>query len=141
MPTEAEFRTLLAQGNGANVAVTSDSADDPRLRTRLIPATAAEARAVVLATVERMPRWDVVDSVGPVLWLTRTTRLFRFVDDLYVLLEPRGEACAILIRSASRIGESDLGQNRRNIAELWTALGRGHSIGPASGPSVPQSPR
>ena len=25
-------------------------------------------------------------------------------------------------RSASRLGRSDFGQNRRNLAELWTAL-------------------
>lgn len=138
-PSEAGFRALLARGNGSNVAVTSDSAEDPRLTTRLMSTPIAETRAALLATVAKMPRWKVVDSTGPVLWLTRTTRLFRFVDDLYVVIEARGQQSAVLVRSASRIGESDLGQNRRNIAELWSALGRGYALSPVSVPSVSQS--
>lgn len=138
-PSEAGFRALLARGNGSNVAVTSDSADDPRLTTRLMSTTIPEARAAILATVETMPRWTVVDSTGPVLWLTRTTRLFRFVDDLYVVVEARGEQSAVLVRSASRIGEGDLGQNRRNIAELWSALARGYTLRPLSVPFASQS--
>ncbi len=140
-PNEGEFRVLVARGNGSNFAVTSDSADDSRLRTRRMPAPTAETRAAILATVGKMPRWKIADSTGPVLWLTRTTRLFRFVDDLYVVVEPRGEQSAILVRSASRIGESDLGQNRRNIAELWSALGRGYALSPVSDSLAPQSPR
>jgi uncharacterized protein (DUF1499 family) len=140
-PSEAEFRAMLALGNGSNIAVTSDSASESRLRTRLAPVSVAEMRTAALRTVANMPRWKVADSTGTVLWITRTTRLFRFVDDLYVLIEPRGDGSAVLIRSASRIGESDLGQNRRNIAEFWTALGQSQAISPAAEPPLQQSPR
>jgi uncharacterized protein (DUF1499 family) len=54
---------------------------------------------------------------------TRTTRIFRFVDDISVLLEPAVGGTAVAARSGSRIGRGDLGQNRRNLAELWEALG------------------
>jgi uncharacterized protein (DUF1499 family) len=64
----------------------------------------------------------VQDTSSAVVWVTRTTRLFRFVDDLYILVEPREGRSAVLVRSASRIGRGDLGQNRRNIIELWAAL-------------------
>ncbi len=121
-PSEAEFRALLAIGSGRNVAVTSDTATDPRLRTRVLRGPIADARARLLQGAAELPRWRIVDSSGPVVWLTRTTRLFRFVDDVYLLLEPRGDSVALLARSASRIGNGDLGQNRRNLAELWGAL-------------------
>lgn len=122
-PSEAEFRGLLAMGSGRNVAVTSDTATDPRLRTRVLPGPVGDARARLLQGAAGLPpRWRIVDSSGPIVWLTRTTRLFRFVDDVYLLLEPRGDSVALLARSASRIGNGDLGQNRRNLAELWDVL-------------------
>jgi uncharacterized protein (DUF1499 family) len=137
VPTEPEFRALMDRGNGSNIAVTSDSADDARLRTRFLKTTVAGTRAILLRAVQTMPRWKVVDSSGSVLWITRTTRIFRFVDDLYVLIEARGSESAILVRSASRIGKGDLGQNRRNIAELWTALGIEHPLRPISSSNAP----
>lgn len=122
LPSEAEFRQLLALGSGRNVAATSDSASDPRLRTRLLAGPVAEARARLLEGVKDLPRWRIVDSSGPVVWLTRTTRVFRFVDDIHLLLEARGDSVAVHARSASRVGKGDLGQNRRNLAELWAAI-------------------
>lgn len=124
VPDEARFRALLAEGGGANIAVTADSADDRRLRPHAIPGQPAVARARLLEAIAGLPRWAVRDSAGPVLWATRTTRLFRFVDDIYLLAEARGDSTLVLARSASRLGEGDLGQNRRNLAELWAALTR-----------------
>ena len=45
-----------------------------------------------------------------------TSRLFRFVDDLELHYEPGAFACQV--RSASRTGHSDLGVNRKRVAEL-----------------------
>ena len=81
-------------------------------------------RGRIISAVLTLPRWQVQDTSGAVLWVTRITRLFRFVDDLYILVEPRDGGSAVLVRSASRIGQGDLGQNRRNIIELWAALAR-----------------
>jgi uncharacterized protein (DUF1499 family) len=88
----------------------------------LAPEQAAEAVAHAIAT---LPRWQVAGRQGPVIRATRTTRLFRFVDDVLLLLEPAGGGTRIQARSASRVGRGDLGQNRRNLAELWRALGLG----------------
>jgi uncharacterized protein (DUF1499 family) len=109
-PTEPEFRALMYRGNASNIAVTSDSAEAARLRTRVLKTTVAGTRSILLRAAQTMPRWNVADSSGSVLRTTRTTRIFRFVDDLYVLIEPRGSGSAILVRSASRIGEGDLGR-------------------------------
>jgi uncharacterized protein (DUF1499 family) len=50
------------------------------------------------------------------LHATFTTRVFRFVDDLELRLDE--PARVIHIRSAARVGQRDLGVNRRRVEEL-----------------------
>jgi len=50
---------------------------------------------------------------------TRQTRLFRFVDDVQIQVTKKGEReVTVNLRSASRVGKGDLGQNARNIREF-----------------------
>ena len=86
------------------------------------PAAAAERVAGAIAAIRG---WRVVGRAEGVIQATRTTRLFRFVDDISILLEPAAGGTAISARSASRIGRRDFGQNRRNLSELWQAIGLG----------------
>jgi uncharacterized protein (DUF1499 family) len=48
------------------------------------------------------------------------SRVFRFVDDLELLLDPASGVVGI--RSASRVGYSDLGVNRRRVETLRQQL-------------------
>jgi uncharacterized protein (DUF1499 family) len=123
-PTAAEFAALLSRGGGPNIAVTADEAADPVLRSRRDSAPPAATRARIVAAIGRLPRWRLLSDSGDVLWATRTTRLFRFVDDIYIGIEASGPGSIVRVRSASRVGRSDLGQNRRNIAELWAGFDR-----------------
>jgi len=50
------------------------------------------------------------------LWATFTSRLFRFVDDLELRMEETSHN--IHVRTASRVGYSDLGVNRERIQSL-----------------------
>lgn len=113
---------LLAQGNGSNVAVTSDGADDPRLRPHVYPLSPLQTAHAVVDAIERLPRWEVVAGKDGVIWATRRTRVFRFVDDVYLLLLPAHDSTVIFARSASHVGRGDLGQNRRNLGELWEEM-------------------
>src|SRR6516165_8764240 len=111
-----------------NWADTSAS-DDPALAPRRMPGTPPEALAQVRAALERLPRWRV-ESVDPdllTLRATRRSRLFRFVDDVTVRLDPApGGGTLVHARSQSRVGKGDFGQNRRSLLELFAALdGRG----------------
>lgn len=58
------------------------------------------------------------------LWATYTTTIFRFVDDVELRLD--GEQGVIHLRSASRVGYSDLGLNRKRMEAL-----RAYYQGPA----------
>lgn len=70
--------------------------------------------------VAGMPRAKIVSASDNYLHAEFTSALFRFVDDVEFLVDP--EAKQIHFRSASRIGYSDLGANRRRmeaIGRLW----------------------
>ena len=50
--------------------------------------------------------------------------VFGFVDDVIILLTPRGAGTLVEARSASRIGRRDLGRNRSTLRELRDVLSR-----------------
>jgi uncharacterized protein (DUF1499 family) len=54
------------------------------------------------------------------LWATFTTKLFRFVDDVELRINAKNGV--IHIRSASRVGYSDMGANRKRIENLRDKL-------------------
>ena len=57
-------------------------------------------------------------------WLTLTHRtwMVRFIDDVLVWLEERPGGTRVHARSHSRVGRADLGQNRRNLLDLFRTL-------------------
>ncbi len=83
------------------------------------PGAAAE---LVRRAVASMRRWRVESASPGELRLTRRTRVIGFVDDVTVTIEPAGPGAIIHAASKSRVGVGDLGQNRRNILELWVAI-------------------
>lgn len=124
-PSEAEVRALLRAGPADNVAVTDTASADDALRARRLPAPKAVVLGTLLELIPLQPRWRVAGHNADVVWATRRTRVFRFVDDVYILCTEAPDGTTLVeVRSASRVGRSDLGQNRRNIAELWRALDR-----------------
>lgn len=67
-----------------------------------------------LATIIRsLPRTAVITDTGTYLHVEFTSALFRFVDDVEFLADDT--ARVIHVRSASRLGTSDLGVNRKRI--------------------------
>jgi uncharacterized protein (DUF1499 family) len=124
LPSPGDVVHLLSEGNRGNVASTSEGATDPRLRPHVYPMSPVQVAHTVVDAVERMPRWEIVAGRDGVIWATRRSRIFSLVDDIYLLLLPAHDSTAVFARSASRVSKYDLGQNRRNLAELWEALER-----------------
>jgi hypothetical protein len=116
---------------------------DPTLRPirlDLPPEAAARAAAARLATLRG---WEVTDPPAPapdgdrggyVLRATRTTRLWRFVDDIelgfYPAADAGGAATDVAGASRSRVGKGDFGQNARNLREALRAI---RALPPAPG--------
>ncbi len=80
------------------------------------PMTIARIKEVV----EGMDGAQVVKSDAKYLYAQYTTRLMKFVDDAEFWHDPVAQA--IQVRSASRIGESDMGVNRKRIEAVRAAL-------------------
>jgi uncharacterized protein (DUF1499 family) len=90
------------------------------------------ARAVEVA---RGLGWEVVAAVPAEgrLEATARTRWLGFRDDVVVRIRPDGAGSRVDVRSASRVGVSDLGTNARRIRAFLDAL----RATPAAGPRPP----
>ncbi|MDP3822257.1 MAG: DUF1499 domain-containing protein [Burkholderiales bacterium] len=80
------------------------------------PATIAKIKAIVQAT----PGAAVIKSEADYLYAQYTTRLMKYVDDVEFWFDPVGGV--VQVRSASRIGQSDLGANRKRVEAVRAAL-------------------
>jgi hypothetical protein len=109
-----------------NTAATAEDAADPWLRPRQLSFPPADVEAGIVAWTRAQPRWSLADASGTAdtrrLHLVRTTRLWRFRDDVHVTLEATAAGTRVTARSASRVGKGDLGQNPRNLRELMRAV-------------------
>lgn len=79
-------------------------------------ATLARLQHVVAA----MPGARIVDSTPDYLYAQYTTSIMQFVDDVEFWYDPKAQV--IQVRSASRVGESDLGVNRKRVEAVRQAL-------------------
>jgi uncharacterized protein (DUF1499 family) len=89
-----------------------------------LPISVSEALARLETAIKSMSRWHLEshDASTGIVTATRKTRLFRFTDDVTLRLEATPSGTRIHAVSRSRVGASDLGQNRRNVKELFTKL-------------------
>ncbi|MEA5516926.1 DUF1499 domain-containing protein [Nodularia sp. UHCC 0506] len=78
------------------------------------------ARETLLKVLGVVPRTEVIEQTDNYIHALSKSRIFKFVDDVEFYL-PTDEP-VIHTRSASRIGESDLGVNRRRIEQIRLAL-------------------
>ena len=72
------------------------------------------------AVVDSMPRTHVVDSKQDYLYAEFSTPLMGFVDDVEFYFD----GAVIHVRSASRLGYSDLGVNRKRVEAIRAAFER-----------------
>ncbi len=82
------------------------------------PAELSRLRGIVAA----WPRTTVITETGGYLHAESTSRIMRFVDDIEFRYD--SAAGVIHVRSASRLGQSDLGVNGKRVEglrEKWNA--------------------
>lgn len=84
--------------------------------------TAAAAIAALVEEITNWPRTRIVSRKSNYLHVTVRTRLFRFVDDVEFFAEE--DAHLLHFRSASRLGYSDLGVNRRRMENLSNRISK-----------------
>lgn len=74
----------------------------------------------LIQALQASPRTRILVNEVNYLHASQTSLIFRFVDDLEFVLMP--EQNRIDVRSASRVGYSDFGVNRRRIERLRQTL-------------------
>ena len=77
--------------------------------------TKLEAKETLLKVLESMPRTRVSTNTENFLHIEFTSKIFRFVDDVEFYFD---EPEMIHFRSASRVGQSDMGVNRDRMNEI-----------------------
>jgi uncharacterized protein (DUF1499 family) len=78
--------------------------------------TAEQAKRFLIEALLGMKRVRIVTAEERYLHAEFTSALFRFVDDVEFLLDDRTKT--IHVRSASRVGYSDLGVNRKRVEAI-----------------------
>jgi uncharacterized protein (DUF1499 family) len=76
--------------------------------------------------LSKQSRTVIVDETEDTLHAEATSLVFRFVDDINVILD--ADAGLIHIRSASRVGYGDFGVNRKRVEVLRLQLQKAHVI-------------
>lgn len=79
--------------------------------------------AAVRAALEQMPQAVIVTDDGNYIHAEFTSRLMGFVDDVEFLADPASGQ--VHVRSASRLGHSDLGVNRERVESIRELMAAG----------------
>ena len=96
----------------------------------LAPIRVSSDPARTLALAEQTARslgWEIVavDQGAGILFARETSKVFRFVDDVVVRIQPAdGGGSIVDLRSKSRVGQGDLGANAARIRRFAETLPR-----------------
>jgi uncharacterized protein (DUF1499 family) len=82
--------------------------------------TLADAKARLEQIVAALPRMTVLDSAPDYLHVMFRSRLFQFEDDVQFVFDD--QAKLIHFRAAARLGQGDLGVNRRRMERIRHAF-------------------
>jgi len=102
--------------------VSSQAQDEPhRIAPLPFQGTAHSALQRLKSILMAMPRTRIVQMTEAYLRAEAESRVFGFVDDVEIYVD--AAAGLVHIRSASRIGYSDLGVNRQRVEAIRQAFG------------------
>ncbi|RMF28122.1 MAG: DUF1499 domain-containing protein [Cyanobacteria bacterium J083] len=93
--------------------------DDPRYKIEPLPPVPISQ---IKKVIEGMERTKIIKETDDYLYAEFTSKLMGFVDDVEFYLDR--DANVVHVRSASRLGKSDLGVNRQRIEEIRARLAK-----------------
>lgn len=106
----------LAASPGSPNCVNSQS-EDPKSKIEPLPGVSiAEIKKVVAG----MERTTIIEETENYLYAEFKSKLMGFVDDVEFYLD--SDANLVQVRSASRLGQSDAGVNRKRVEEIRSKL-------------------
>ena len=108
-----------------NVVETGATAEYPEIQPQYYSTDPVRVFEEARASVEEMERWALVraDTGQRQIEAEATAPVFGFVDDVTIRVEPVTEfVTRVHVKSASRVGKGDFGQNARNIEAFFATL-------------------
>jgi uncharacterized protein (DUF1499 family) len=118
----AQSAALAPCPDTPNCVSTMATDSTKRMEAWPFTAPAPAVRAALEQVVRALPRTAIVTAREDYLHATVTSRIFRFVDDVEFHIDTA--AGVVHFRSASRVGRSDLGVNRKRMNALRDAFTR-----------------
>ncbi len=106
--------------NSPNCVCSFDRDDQHAIAPLPLDAQAHDPLDPIANVLSALPRCRIIERDGGYLRAEFTSALFRFVDDVEFLVDR--EHGLIHVRSASRVGHSDLGVNRARVEDLRSRL-------------------
>ncbi|MBW4461989.1 MAG: DUF1499 domain-containing protein [Nodosilinea sp. WJT8-NPBG4] len=112
---------LLPCPSTPNCVVSQEGADkDHAIAPIAYTGSREEARELLIKVLGVVPRTEIAEQQENYIRVKSTSRIMGFVDDTEFYL-PEDEP-VIHVRAAARLGESDLGVNRRRLEQIRFAL-------------------
>ena len=120
-----QFPRRIRTALRTNIAETNPTPEFPELRSRVYAAAPGRVIDAVSAIVKSHPgKWELVSADPAGGRIHATTKVVGFTDDVFVSIQPEGTGTRVDVRSQSRVGKGDFGENRRHIAWLLEGLDR-----------------
>jgi uncharacterized protein (DUF1499 family) len=109
-----------------NQVETGATPEYPDLQPRAYSQSEETVAKAARAALERLPRFSFVGAGsgpgGSSLQAVATTKVMKFKDDVTVRIKRERGATRVSVKSKSRTGKIDFGQNARNVREFLAAL-------------------
>jgi uncharacterized protein (DUF1499 family) len=118
-----QFPRRIRTALGTNIAETSPTPEFLELRTRVYATAPSRVFDAVSAMVKsHSGKWELVSADPAAGRIHATTKVVGFTDDVFVSIQSEGAGTRVDVRSQSRVGKGDFGENRRHIAWLLEGL-------------------
>lgn len=103
-----------------NCVSTQDTDEEHRIDPIRYTGTKGQAKKRLVQVISSMKRSKIITDEGDYIHAEFTSLIFRFVDDVEFSFDDANKL--IHFRSASRLGYSDLGVNRKRMEEIRKAF-------------------
>jgi uncharacterized protein (DUF1499 family) len=103
--------------------VSSQAKDADHFVEPIVVPASVDATAAIVSAIKNMSGWDIILVEGGYIRVEFVSKIFRFVDDVEFSYEQNGSSdTTIHIRSASRVGYSDMGVNKERVEALRSEI-------------------
>jgi len=106
--------------NSPNCVLTQNSDSQHTIEALVFNGPPEDAMRKLKAVLAVIPRMEIITETESYLHAEATSLFFRFRDDVEFVIERQSNV--IHFRSASRVGHSDMGANRKRMEEIRKAF-------------------